>query len=258
MGLGLNASVTYRSGAGLSGGFGFSVLDAVKGAFGLRDPAGISLARARDPDNPYKPTSAVLPALAQAAAQQAQAALLGQSARANQTPVPQSVPQTFAATGPGKLEPLVQKGTQTMSLDLGNLLGNLGSQYISARWGTPRQPQVMAPTIRAQGPVAGVLNPQQVSSVSDMLGITPYTDMLGFGQGSAPAPQIPTPGDVTITGNCPPPSYCVDGKTGKVTIKQKRRRRRRLATSSDIRDLSSLKSVLSPADLKMWIATHPS
>ena len=61
-----------------------------------------------------------------------------------------------------------------------------------------------------------------------------------------------------MAAGCPPPSYCVDGKTGKVTIKQKRRRRRRLATSSDIRDLSSLKSVLSPADLKMWIATHPS
>ncbi len=249
-------AISYSSASGFGGGFG--VLDAIKGKFGLRDPAGISLARARDTDNPYKPSSAVLPALAQAAAQQAQAAILGQGTGVNQTPVPQSVPQTFAATGPGKLEPLVQEGTQTMSLDLGNLLGNLGSQYISARWGQPQVPQVMAPTIQAQGPVAGVLNPQQVSSVQDMLGITPYTNMLGFGQGSAPVPTIPTPGDVKITGNCPPPSYCVDGKTGKVTIKQKRRRRRRLATSSDIRDLSSLKSVLSPADLKMWIATHPS
>jgi hypothetical protein len=145
-----------------------------------------------------------------------------------------------------------------MSLDLGNLLGNLGSQYISARWGTPAQPTVFQPTMQAQGPVAGVLAPQPVNTAMDMLGITPYANMLGFGQGSGNLPTIPTPGDVTITGNCPPPSYCVDGKTGKVTIKQKRRRRRRLATSSDIRDLSSLKSVLSPADLKMWIATHPS
>ena len=104
MGLGLNATIAYRSGAGLSGGFGFSVLDIVKGAFGLRDPAGISMAKARDTDNPYKPSSAVVPALAQAAAQQAQAAILGQGTRANQTPVPQSVPQTFAATGPGKLD----------------------------------------------------------------------------------------------------------------------------------------------------------
>jgi hypothetical protein len=244
-------AITYSSASGFGGGFG--VLDAIKGKFGLRDPAGISLARARDTDNPYVAPRSILSKVADAAAQQAQAALFRQGTRLNPAPVPQPVPQTFAATGPGRLEPLVKEGTQSMSLDLGNLLGNLGSQ-----WGTPRAPQVMAPTIRAQGPVAGVLNPQQVSSMTDMLGITPYTDMLGFGQGSAPAPQIPTPGDVTITGNCPPPSYCVDGKTGKVTIKQKRRRRRRLATSSDIRDLSSLKSVLSPADLKMWIATHPS
>jgi hypothetical protein len=249
-------AIIYSSASGFGGGFG--VLDAIKGKFGLRDPAGISLAKARDTDNPYVAPRSILSAVADAAAKQAQAALFRQGTRLNPAPVPQPVPQTFAATGPGKLEPLVQEGTQTMSLDLGNLLGNLGSQYISARWGTPRQPQVMAPTIRPQGPVAGVLNPQQVSSVSDMLGITPYTEMLGFGQGSAPAPTIPRPEDVTITGNCPPPSYCVDGRTGKVTIKQKRRRRRRLATSSDIRDLSSLKSVLSPADLKMWIATHPS
>jgi len=249
-------SINYGSSTGFGGGFG--IFDAIKGTLGLSDPAGISMARARDSDNPYVAPRTILSTVANAAAQQAQAALLGQGSRSNQTPVSPPVSQTFAATGPGRLEPLVQEGTQTMSLDLGNLLGNLGSQYISARWGTPRQPQVMAPTIRPQGPVAGVLNPQQVSSVSDMLGITPYTEMLGFGQGSAPVPTIPRPEDVTITGNCPPPSYCVDGRTGKVTIKQKRRRRRRLATSSDIRDLSSLKSVLSPADLKMWIATHPS
>ncbi len=42
-----------------------------------------------------------------------------------------------------------------------------------------------------------------------------------------------------------------------VTKKKCRRRRRRLATLSDIRDLGALKSILSPSDLKTWIATHP-
>jgi len=145
-----------------------------------------------------------------------------------------------------------------MSLDLGNLLGNLGSQYISARWGTPRGPQVMAPTIQAQGPMAGIATtpvavPAIIGGGLGALGQQAY-DFFTEDQQA----QLPVPGGVQITGNCPPPSYCVDGKTGKVSIKQKRRRRRRLATSSDIRDLSSLKSVLSPADLKMWIATHPS
>ena len=255
MGIG-QFDVTYRSSTGFSGGFG--ILDAIKAHWGRIESDAVSMGRARDTDNPYKPSSAVVPALAQAAAQQTQAALLGQSARPNQTPVSQPVPQTFAATGPGKLEPLVQEGTQTMSLDLGNLLGNLGSQYISARWGTPRGPQVMAPTIQAQGPVAGVLNPTPVDFPSLTTIPGQLYDYYTSNQGSTlPAPVAPN-GGVQITGNCPPPSYCVDGKTGKVTIKQKRRRRRRLATSSDIRDLSSLKSVLSPADLKMWIATHPS
>jgi hypothetical protein len=249
-------SINYGSSTGFGGGFG--IFDAIKGTFGLRDPAGISVARARDTDNPYKPSSAVLPALAQAAAQQAQAALSRQSVRPNQTSVPQPVSQTFAATGPGRLEPLVKKGTQTMSLDLGNLLGNLGSQYISARWGGGGQPTVfmppaptLPPPIMAQGPRAGIApTPALAGPNLFELGQQGFDYMFG--------PDTPTAPGAPMTNGCTPPSYCVDGRTGKVTIKQKRRRRRRLATSSDIRDLSSLKSVLSPADLKMWIATHPS
>ena len=245
-------SINYGSSTGFGGGFG--IFDAIKGTLGLRDPAGISLARARDPENPYVGPRSILSTLANAAAQQAQAALLGQSVRPNQTSVSEPVPQTFAATGPGKLEPLVQEGTQTMSLDLGNLLGNLGSQYISARWGQPPVPQVMAPTIQAQGPQAGLaVTPALAPAVGMGLGA-----LAGEAYDYLTQPSLPTIPGAPMAAGCPPPSYCVDGKTGKVTIKQKRRRRRRLATSSDIRDLSSLKSVLSPADLKMWIATHPS
>ena len=249
-------SINYGSSTGFGGGFG--IFDAIKGSLGLSDPAGISMARARDSDNPYVASRSILSTVANAAAQQTQAALLGQSTRPNQTPVPQPVPQTFAATGPGRLEPLVQEGTQTMSLDLGNLLGNLGSQYISARWGGGGQPMVTNPPFMPQGPRGGVLNttPADFPSLTTIPG--QLYDYYTSNQGSTlPVPAAPN-GGVTITGSCPPPSYCVDGKTGKVSIKQKRRRRRRLATSSDIRDLSSLKSVLSPADLKMWIATHPS
>lgn len=226
-------SINYGSSTGFGGGFG--IFDAIKGTLGLRDPAGISLARARDSDNPYIAPRSIVPALANAAAQQAQTALLGQGPGVNQTPIPQSVPETFAATGPGKLEPLVQQGTQTMSLDLGNLLGTLGTQYIQARYGGPRQPQVMAPTIRAQGPQAGVAA-QPVDTLFEM-GQEGYDYFFGNGQ---------APKNVTI-----------DPVTGKLCKKQ-RRRRKRLATTSDIKDLAALKSVLSPADLKTWIATHPS
>ena len=245
-------SINYGSSTGFGGGFG--IFDAIKGTFGLSDPAGISLARARDPENPYVRPRSILSTVANAAAQQAQAALLGQSARPNQTSLPQPVPQTFAATGPGRLEPLVQEGTQTMSLDLGNLLGNLGSQYISARWGQPSTPAILAPTFQAQGPLAGMaVTPALAPAVGMGLGA-----LAGEAYDYLTQPSLPTIPGAPMAAGCPPPSYCVDGKTGKVSIKQKRRRRRRLATSSDIRDLSSLKSVLSPADLKMWIATHPS
>ena len=256
MGIGRFAQVSYSSDTGFNA-FG-GLFDAITGKNQRYDPAGVSMARARDQQNPYVRPRTVLSTLADAAAQAAQAALFRQGTRLNPAPVPQPVPQTFAATGPGKLEPLVQEGTQTMSLDLGNLLGNLGSQYISARWGTPRQPQVTQPTMRPQGPRAGMALAQPV----DYGNLPGWGDVIDWGTGLFTPEQqqqlAPAPGGVTIQGNCPPPSYCVDGKTGKVTIKQKRRRRRRLATSSDIRDLSSLKSVLSPADLKMWIATHPS
>ena len=233
-------AISYSSASGFGGGFG--VLDAIKGKFGLRDPAGISLARARDTDNPYVAPRSILSALANAAAQQAQAALFRQGTRLNPAPVPQPVPQTFAATGPGKLEPLVQEGTQTMSLDLGNLLGTLGSQYISARYGQPRPPAIMQPTIVAQGPQAGVLQPVLTPPVA-----------AGLGAAAGELYDFFTDDQKAQLGS----GMRIDPVTGRLCKKQ-RRRRKRLATTSDIKDLAALKSVLSPADLKTWIATHPS
>lgn len=237
-------SINYGSSTGFGGGFG--IFDAIKGTLGLSDPAGISMARARDPDNPYVAPRSILSTLANAAAQQAQAALLGQSTRPNQTPVSQPVSQTFAATGPGKLEPLVQEGTQTMSLDLGNLLGTLGSQYISARYGGPRTPQITAPTIRPQGPRAGVAaQPVLLETLPEMAG--DVYDYFFTDEQKQSLSQMPNAGKVQI-----------DPRTGRVSVCKNRRRRKRLATTSDIKDLAALKSVLSPADLKTWIATHPS
>ena len=225
---------------------GFNVFDAlfgsITGKYRGYDPAGISMARARDPQNPYVRPSSILSKVANAAAQQAQAALLGQSARANQAPIPQPVPQTFAAVGEQKLEPLVQEGTQTMSLDLGNLLGTLGSQYISARYGQPRPPAIMQPTIVAQGPQAGVLQPVLTPPVA-----------AGLGAAAGELYDFFTDDQKAQLGS----GMKIDPVTGRLCKKQ-RRRRKRLATTSDIKDLAALKSVLSPADLKTWIATHPS
>lgn len=236
-------SIRYGSSTGFGGGFG--IFDALKGTFGLSDPAGISMARARDPQNPYIIPRPVLPAVASTTAGSAPPKVLGQSSRTNQAQIPVSIPQTFAATGPGKLEPLVKKGTQTMSLDLGNLLGTLGSSYIQARYGGPRQPQVMAPTIRSQGPRA-VVAAQPVSAA-------PAIIAGGLGAAAGEVYDFFTEDQAIQLRD----GQRIDPVTGCV-IKKQRRKRKRLATVSDIKDLAALKSVLSPADLKTWIATHPS
>jgi len=237
-------SITYGSSTGFGGGFG--IFDALKGTFGLRDPAGISLARARDPQNPYVIPRPVLPTVAPTTARSAPPEVSGQSTRINEAQIPVSIPQTFAAVGEQKLEPLVKEGTQTMSLDLGNLLGTLGSSYIQARYGGPRQPQVMAPTIRAQGPQAGVAaQPVLLDTLPKMAG--DVYDYFFTDEQKQSLSQMPNAGKVQI-----------DPRTGRVSVCKNRRRRKRLATTSDIKDLAALKSVLSPADLKTWIATHPS
>ena len=230
----------------------FNVFDAIfgqiTGKYKGYDPAGISMARARDPENPYVRPRTVLSTLADAAAKQAQAALFRQGSRLNPAQVSVSIPQTFAAVGEQKLEPLVKKGTQTMSLDLGNLLGTLGSSYIQARYGGPRQPQVMAPTIRPQGPRAGVAaQPVFLETLPEMAG--DIYDYFFTDEQKQSLSQMPNAGAGKVQ---------IDPRTGRVSVCRNRKRRKRLATTSDIKDLAALKSVLSPADLKTWIATHPS
>jgi len=236
-------SINYGSSTGFGGGFG--IFDAIKGTFGLSDPAGISMARARDPQNPYVIPRPVLPTVAPTTARSAPPEVSGQSTRINEAQVPVSIPQTFAAVGEQKLEPLVKKGTQTMSLDLGNLLGTLGSSYIQARYGQPQPQQPLqlpvppyVTPIMPQGPRAGIAPTPALAGPNLMdLGQQGYDYFFG---------------DSTV-----PKNMTIDPVTGRLCKKQ-RRRRKRLATTSDIKDLAALKSVLSPADLKTWIATHPS
>lgn len=77
--------------------------------------------------------------------------------------------------------------------------------------------------------------------------------------------NIGDPSAVTTTGmNCGPSGtelreVVVNKLTGQIICMRKkktRHRRRRLATDSDIADLSALKTVLSPAQMNNWIATR--
>lgn len=108
-------------------------------------------------------------------------------------------------------------GNTNMPLDLGSLITDLGTAYINTKY-APVQQQ----------PVYNV--PDAIGDAYDWLTETP-----------APIVQ----------GGCnhknPCPTGCV----------KKRRRRKRLASVSDIKDLAALKSVLGNGEaFKTWIATH--
>jgi len=112
-----------------------------------------------------------------------------------------------------------------VALDLGNLL-NVGLQAYQS------------------------YNTAKVQPVYDPRGFLPWSDV--------PLDQsIPVgPGIGVAAGSCLPAGYKYD-KCGNV-VKTRRRRRKRLATTSDIRDLAALSSVTTGAEKKTWIATHPS
>lgn len=124
--------------------------------------------------------------------------------------------------------PSLQPRNDMASFDLGNILTTLGGSYINARYGQPTPVAYTQP----QAPYYG-------------LAPTPVVEGTN--------PLIPDFLEGTF-GACPPPGYRYN-KSG--CLVKKRRRRKRLATQSDIRDLAALKQVLGGGqDLKTWIATH--
>jgi len=118
----------------------------------------------------------------------------------------------------------------TGMIDLGNLFGDLAKTYINVKYG-------------GEG------------NLVDKYGSTTY-------------PENP-PGQVGVDMGIPFVDVVPEGKKGYVwdygancgagkLRKKSRRRRRRLATASDIKDIAALKATAGPAILKTWIATHPS
>lgn len=138
----------------------------------------------------------------------------------------------------------INKGGGNVALDLGNLLGTLGGKYIDARWGGPVSGPAFRPTVQPWNtpgnfPEGGArIPPTGVGTVLDPE--LPFYDVI---------PETST------KGMCWDPSAdCGRGKW----IRRSRRRRKRLATGSDIKDLAALSSVTTGQEKKTWIATHPS
>jgi len=135
------------------------------------------------------------------------------------------------------------------TMDLGSIITNLGGQYIQARYG---QPAPAAPSLR---PVMQV----PVGMGVDTYGITPTPAFLPAlpgavaGVGSL-AGKIGGAVAGLGLGLAADEIAMIAGVASKVKCK---RRRRRLATHSDIKDLAALKAVLgSGKAFDTWIATR--
>ena len=107
-------------------------------------------------------------------------------------------------------------------MDLGSLVADLGTAYFNAKY------QQQTPTIQP------AFNPL------DDIGV-PFVDVI---------PQAPT---ANCGGSMVYKKVCGQYKW----VNQKRRRKSRLATRSDLKDLAALKGVLGQGKLlETWIATH--
>ena len=167
------------------------------------------------------------------------------TARVNQTPHQSILPGTTPAILPSQ----TQIGGPTMALDLGSIIRDLGGQYIDARFGTPREIMVDQPLggggggryVVPQGGVGTDIIPRRASPV--WLPAVPgvvgkIAGIIGsFGLGLAAEDIADMARDIS-----------------KVKCK---RRRRRLASHSDIKDLAALSAVLGKGKLlETWVATR--
>ena len=171
--------------------------------------------------------------------------LVRSTARVNQTPNQSILPGTTPAILPQQ----TQTGGPQMALDLGSIIRGLGEQYIETRWGTPdlavmgggRQPPLPSTRVTYPAGVGTGLVPQQafLPAVVGAAGVTGRIAGIlgGLGLGLA-ADEI----------------GAIAGAISKVKCK---RRRRRLATHSDIKDLAALSAVLGKGKLlETWVATR--
>jgi len=167
------------------------------------------------------------------------------TARVSQTPHQSILPGTTPAILPSQ----TQIGGPTMALDLGSIIRDLGGQYIDARFGTPREIMVTDQNplgggggyVIPRGGVGTDIIPRSTTPV--FLGAAPgvvgkIAGILGgLGLGLA-ADEI----------------GAIATSISKVKCK---RRRRRLATHSDIKDLAALSAVLGKGKLlETWVATR--
>lgn len=146
-----------------------------------------------------------------------------------------------------------QQTAEEETMDLGSIVTTLGSQYIQARFGTPQVRPVMGPgypTTTAAIPVGTGVDTYGISPTPAFLPAVPAVIGGASSLGGKIAGAVAGLG----LGLAADEIAAIAGVASKVKC---RRRRRRLATHSDIKDLAALKAVLgSGKAFDTWIATR--
>lgn len=145
------------------------------------------------------------------------------------------------------------------SMDLGNLVKDLATTYISTRYGQPQQPRpimttpVSLPAVIGGGlsrlpSLGGITGGIFGGAIGDMLsGPTPL--MSGMENFGGAMQGCNNPADVVFRWSPAVQDY--------VPQKRRKRRRKQLVTQSDIKGLAALKGVVGTGKImETWIATH--
>ncbi|AXH79366.1 MAG: hypothetical protein [Circular genetic element sp.] len=177
--------------------------------------------------------------------------IAGSNQAPNQGIVP--IPQRVTSVLPRE----TQTGEHTM--DLGSIIRGLGEQYITTRWGTPDRaimgdgrtaPIAATPVSYPAGVGAGMVTPALAPLA---LAGGAARGIYGFLAGSSKAKIAAYLGGLGLALSADEIALMA-ADLSKVKCK---RRRRRLATHSDIKDLAALSAVLGKGKLlETWVATR--
>jgi hypothetical protein len=146
-----------------------------------------------------------------------------------------------------------------MALDLGNIITQLGEQYINTRWGGGRAVMTNVATngngLDSPGGVGSGQVPSTRTAVGPLLGL--LTGPFGFRLGSSASKIAGYLGAALAGLGVAVSTEEIAGLAKELSKVKCKRRRRRLASLSDIKDLAALSAVLGKGKLlETWVATR--
>ena len=177
-----------------------------------------------------------------------------------QTALPQKVIRRTPASRTEKLPenrpipaiPQLLPERKETTMDLGNLVKDLATTYISTRYGQPQQPRpIMAQPVGLPAVIGGGLSrlPSLGGITGGVLGGAMGDLMGGFENFGGAMQGCNNPADVVFRWSPAVQDY--------VPQKRRKRRRKQLVTQSDIKGLAALKGVVGTGKImETWIATH--